>query len=134
MKSKVGYLNILETTGNRQMEMGFEIFCVGSGEHSSFFIFSHTRKVSNPRLHLTVSCRFRNSFGIKFFPFRAQMGVPPLRKFMKPPMERTFYLPVKTKRENLFCGEVFRVFNRGQSNCYFNSAVKNTNMPQNELV
>ena len=39
MNSKGGYSNILETTGNRQMEMGFEIFCVGGGEHSSFFIF-----------------------------------------------------------------------------------------------
>ena len=37
-------------------------------------------------------------------------------------------MPVKTKRENLFCGEVFRVFDRGQNNCYFDSAVKDTNM------
>ena len=43
MKSKGGYSNILETTGNRQMEMGFEIFCVGGGEHSSFFIFFFPR-------------------------------------------------------------------------------------------
>ena len=55
-----------ETTGNRQMEPGYDIFCVGSGEHSPIFIFFYpTRKVSNPRLHLTVSCRFQNCFGIK---------------------------------------------------------------------
>lgn len=28
-----------ETTGNRQMELGYDIFCVGSGEHSPIFIF-----------------------------------------------------------------------------------------------
>ena len=30
-----------------------------------------------------------------------------------------------------FAGRFYRVFDRGQNNCYFNSAVKNTNMPQN---
>ena len=47
---------------------------------------------------------------------------------------RGVIVPVKTKRENLFCGEVFRVFDRGQNNCYFDSAVKNTNMPQNKFL
>ena len=28
----------------------------------------------------------------------------------------------------------FRVFGRGQNNCYFDSAVKNTNMPQNKIL
>ena len=43
---------------------------------------------------------------------------------------RGVIVPVKTKRENLFCGEVFRVFDRGQNNCYFDSAVKDTNIAQ----
>ena len=65
--SEGGYSNISETTGNRQMELGYDIFRVGCGEHSPIFIFFYpTRKVSNPRLHLTVSCRFQNSFGIEF--------------------------------------------------------------------
>ena len=28
----------------------------------------------------------------------------------------------------------FRVFDGGQNNCYFDSAVKNTNMPQNKIL
>ena len=36
-----GCSNILETTGNRQMELGFDIFCVGCGEYSAIFIFLH---------------------------------------------------------------------------------------------
>ena len=45
--------------------------------------------MSNPRLHLTVSCRFRNSSEIKRFPpFPAQMVVPPSRKLIKPPLEQ----------------------------------------------
>ena len=31
-------------------------------------------------------------------------------------------------------GRFFRVFDRGQNNCYFDSAVKNTNMPQNKFL
>jgi hypothetical protein len=40
---KGGVHEHFETTGNRQMELGYDIFCVGSGEHStiSFFV-SHT--------------------------------------------------------------------------------------------
>ena len=33
-----------------------------------------------------------------------------------------------------FEGRFFRVFDRGQNNCYFDSAVKNTNMPQNNFL
>ena len=42
-------------------------------------------------------------------------------------------VPVKTKRENLLCVDLIRVFDRCQNNCYFDSAVKNTNMPQNKF-
>ena len=71
---------VSETTGSRQMEMGFEIFCVGGGEHSSFFIFfPHTEGVkSNPSLHLTVSCRFRNSSGIKISSLSSSNSCTPL--------------------------------------------------------
>ena len=33
-----------------------------------------------------------------------------------------------------FAGRFFRVFDRGQNNCYFDSAVKNTNMPQKKFL
>ena len=33
-----------------------------------------------------------------------------------------------------FAWRFFRVFDRGQNNCYFDSAVKNTNMPQNAFL
>ena len=33
-----------------------------------------------------------------------------------------------------FAGRFFRVFDRGQNNCYFDSAVKDTNMPQNKFL
>ena len=39
------------------------------------FLISPTRKVSNPRLHLTVSCRFRNSSGIKIFEEREEISL-----------------------------------------------------------
>ena len=44
-----------------------------------------------------------------------------------------FIVPVKTKREIFFAGGLFRVFDRGQNNCYFDSTVKNTNVPQTFL-
>ena len=50
----------VETTGNRQMELGYDIFCVGSGEHSPIFIFfPHTGDIKS-QLNFTVSCRFKN--------------------------------------------------------------------------
>ena len=33
-----------------------------------------------------------------------------------------------------FSGMVFRVFDRGQNNCYFNHTVKNTNVPQKNFA
>ena len=39
-------------------------------------------------------------------------------------------VPVKTIRENLLAGRFFRVFDWGQNNRYFDSSVKNTNVPQ----
>ena len=39
-------------------------------------------------------------------------------------------MPVKTEREIFFAGRLFRVFDRDRNNCYFDSTVKNTNVPQ----
>ena len=43
-------------------------------------------------------------------------------------------VPIKTKRESLFRGEVLRVFDRGWNNSYFDSTVNNTIMPRNKIL
>ena len=76
----------------------------GAGNIPHFPFFFPTRKVSNPRLHLTVSCRFRNSSGIEISSLSSSNGCTPLGKFIKSPLERTFYsaVPVvsRTKSES----------------------------------
>ena len=50
----------------------------GAGKIPHFSFFFPTRKVSNPRLHLTVSCRFLNSSGIKISSLSSSNGCTPL--------------------------------------------------------
>ena len=77
MKSKRGYSNILEMTGNRLMEMGFEIFCAGDGEHSSFFIFFPHMEGVKSQATFDGFLSFPKLLRLKFLPFPAQTGVPP---------------------------------------------------------
>ena len=87
--------SILETTENRQTELGFEIFCVGGGEHSPFFIFFSPRgRCQIPGSIWRFAVLSETPPELKSLPFRAQMIVLPSPKFIKPPLERTFYSAV----------------------------------------
>ena len=46
----------------------------------------------------------------------------------------TFLCRSKLNGRIYFAGRFFRVFGGGQNNCYFDSAVKNTNMLQNKFL
>ena len=73
-----------ETTGNRQMELGYDIFCVGSGEHSPIFIFfSPTREISNPSSISQFPVVSKTSSEIKLLPLPSHTAVPPLCEFKK---------------------------------------------------
>ena len=56
-------------------------------------------------------------------------------KIIKTPLARhtsTIYITLNGRI--YFAGRFFRVFDRGQNNCYFDPAVKNTNMPQKKFA
>ena len=60
-----GCLTILETTGNRQMDLGFEIFCVGGGERSLIYRFLPNAEGVKSHAPFDVILSFSKLFGIK---------------------------------------------------------------------
>ena len=49
------------------------------------------------------------------------------------PTPHTILCRSKLNGRIYFAGRFFRVFDRGQNNCYFDSAIKNTNTPQKKI-
>ena len=84
MKSKGG-CGVLKYFGNDRKPLNrariCTLLCGGRGTFPIFQFFFPTRKVSNPRLHLTVSCRFRNSSGINISSLSSSNGCTPPASF-----------------------------------------------------
>ena len=88
-----GVHEYFETTGNRQIELGYDIFCVGSGEHSPIFIFfsPHGRyQIPAPFYGVRKRTPF---FSHRFFFSALSTDFSPVETFFPPPLNRFSFFP-----------------------------------------